>query len=119
VFSKQREWKVLAYVAISLATASLVLTSVVLPESPRFLLGKKRYAETEQVLRKIQQVNNKGTTLVNLADEMKVELATLKEVFQSPTSRTNLIIMVVIWSFGSFAFFLVPFYLQEVKADIY
>ena len=33
--------------------------------------------------------------------------------------RNNLIIMAIIWSFGSFAFFLVPFYLSQMKANIY
>ena len=33
--------------------------------------------------------------------------------------RTNLIVMTVVWSFGSFAFFLVPFYLNSMKANIY
>jgi hypothetical protein len=27
--------------------------------------------------------------------------------------------MMIIWSFGSFAFFMIPFYLKNVKADIY
>jgi len=57
--------------------------------------------------------------MFNFADEVKTESLTLKEVMRDKTSRTNLIIMVIIWSFGSFAFFLVPFYLQEIKADIY
>lgn len=34
--------------------------------------------------------------------------------------KTNLLVMMIIWSFGSFAFFLVPYYLQGIKgADIY
>ena len=34
--------------------------------------------------------------------------------------KSNLICMVIIWSFGSFAFFLVPYYLSSIKgADIY
>jgi hypothetical protein len=33
--------------------------------------------------------------------------------------RTNIIVMTVIWSFSSFAFFLVPFYLNQMEADIY
>ena len=32
----------------------------------------------------------------------------------------NVILMTVIWSFGSFAFFMIPFYLDEVQvSDIY
>ena len=31
----------------------------------------------------------------------------------------NLQIMVVLWSFGSFAFFLVPYYLESLSADLY
>ena len=27
--------------------------------------------------------------------------------------------MMIVWSFGSFAFFMVPYYLKNVKADIY
>ena len=33
--------------------------------------------------------------------------------------RKNIIVMTVIWSFGSFAFFLVPYYLNQMKANIY
>lgn len=44
---------------------------------------------------------------------------TLKEIFTITTYRNNVLIMMIIWSFSSFAFFMVPYYLTHVKADIY
>lgn len=33
--------------------------------------------------------------------------------------RSNLYIMMLIWSFGSFSFFLIPFYLSSIPADFF
>ena len=44
---------------------------------------------------------------------------TLCEMFTIKTYRNNVLIMMIIWSFSSFAFFMVPYYLTHVKADIY
>ena len=44
---------------------------------------------------------------------------TLKEIFTITTYRNNVLIMMIVWSFSSFAFFMVPYYLTHVKADIY
>lgn len=35
------------------------------------------------------------------------------------TYRINLSAMLVIWSFGSFAFFMVPYYLDSMSADFF
>lgn len=43
----------------------------------------------------------------------------MKILCKDKTLCVNLVIMVVIWSFGSFAFFLVPYYLNTMKANIY
>jgi hypothetical protein len=43
----------------------------------------------------------------------------LKELCGIKVYARNLMIMTVTWSFGSFAFFMVPFYLQNVKANIF
>ena len=40
-------------------------------------------------------------------------------MFQIRTYRNNLVIMTIVWSFGSFAFFMVPFYLENVKANFF
>ena len=44
---------------------------------------------------------------------------TVKELFGLKVYRQNILIMITIWSFGSFAFFMVPFYLQNIQADIF
>lgn len=51
-------------------------------------------------------------------DEPKLN-GSLSDLCKHATLRTNLIVMAVVWSFASFAFFLVPFYLNKLKANIY
>ena len=49
----------------------------------------------------------------------KEEKGSLRDLWQDKDLRVNLSIMVIVWSFASFAFFMVPFYLKNVKVDIY
>ena len=52
--------------------------------------------------------------------EQKGNWEGLKNLWLDPVMRTNLMSMAIIWSFGSFAFFLVPYYLSSIKgANIY
>jgi Na+/melibiose symporter-like transporter len=44
---------------------------------------------------------------------------TFIELLKIAVYRRNIAIMMIIWSFGSFAFFMVPFYLKNVKANIF
>ena len=44
---------------------------------------------------------------------------TLRELFGIKIYRNNLFIMMVVWSFGSWAFFVVPFYLAEIKGNMF
>lgn len=44
---------------------------------------------------------------------------TIRELFSIRVYRTNLIIMMVVWSFASFAFFLVPLYIGQIDINIY
>lgn len=42
----------------------------------------------------------------------------LVELLSSKIYTTNLTVMMIIWSFGSFAFFLVPYYLQNLSQSV-
>lgn len=44
---------------------------------------------------------------------------TIRELFSIKVYRNNLIIMMIIWSFASFAFFLVPLYIGEADLNLY
>ena len=54
---------------------------------------------------------------INEASNVMTLQGTLSELFSIRIYRTNLIIMVVCWSFASFAFFLVPLYIGN-NADL-
>ena len=44
---------------------------------------------------------------------------TISELFTMKVYRNNLLIMVICWSFSSWAFFVVPFYLGKIKGNMY
>lgn len=54
-FSESKDWKHMAYVALTLAIYSLVATYLFLPESPKFLEGKKKFEEAFKILKRIQK----------------------------------------------------------------
>lgn len=56
-----KDWQYNAYIALTLAITSLILTLVWLPESVRFLYGKQQFEAVNKVLKKINAVNNPGT----------------------------------------------------------
>lgn len=43
----------------------------------------------------------------------------MRDLWQIIDLRKNLGIMLIVWSFASFAFFMVPFYLKNIKVDVY
>jgi hypothetical protein len=47
----------MAYIALFLATYSLITTTFFLPESPRYLESSKKYSRAVKVLEKIQKSN--------------------------------------------------------------
>ena len=55
-----RDWLGCAYVSIILASASFVLTAILLPESPRFLYSKHKFEESFIVLQDIQKINKQN-----------------------------------------------------------
>lgn len=67
--SKNRQWKNLAYFGIGFCAFSLILTFLYLTESPRFLFGMKRYKETNQILRRMQKMNQGRRTQLQFFDE--------------------------------------------------
>ena len=134
----------MAYMALAMASYSLITTIFFLPESPRFLDGRKKYGKATKVLEHIQKVNgvrdyrfklDEGDSYVRAksvesslsqqeeeleqAKDEKSLQGTFSELFKISIYRRNVLIMMIIWSFGSFAFFMVPFYLKNVKGNIY
>ena len=43
----------------------------------------------------------------------------IRELFSIRVYRNNLIIMMIVWSFASFAFFLVPLYISQAKLNLF
>jgi MFS family permease len=56
-WSKAKDWKHLAYTALALAGYSFIGTFFFLPESPKFLEGKKKFDEASEILRRMQNWN--------------------------------------------------------------
>ena len=56
---------------------------------------------------------------MNEASNVMTLKGTLGELFSIRVYRTNLIIMVVCWSFASFAFFLVPLYISNADLNLF
>jgi hypothetical protein len=101
-----------------------------LPESPRYLYGKKNYQEAIIVLTTMERINKPNAlNRLNwelLKDDNKVEALQEKPptvgsiLSGEKTARDNLIIMIFVFSYGSFCFFLVPFYLASIEgADFF
>ncbi len=66
-----RDWHMTnSFVAI-LSVVVLLLTIAFLPESPRFLIGKKKYEECFRVLERIANVNGRGDKMPNKDDFLK------------------------------------------------
>ena len=56
-FSTSKDWGHMAYAAIFLAIFSFIITFILMPESPRFLVSKRRYKEAAEILLKIKVIN--------------------------------------------------------------
>ena len=60
-----------------------------------------------------------STDEINEASNVMTLKGTLRELFSIRIYRTNLIIMVICWSFASFAFFLVPLYISNADLNLF
>ncbi|KAK3772967.1 hypothetical protein RRG08_012736 [Elysia crispata] len=108
-----REWKTLQLIL----TAPLVLTALtfplLIPESPKWLLSKKRYSEAHAILQTIAKVNGKS-----LPEE--VDLAGGKEesshksagivrglilLFKSPILALRLVILAISWTVNTMVYY--------------
>ena len=56
--------------------------------------------------------------LEKAANVLELE-GTLSELFSVKVFRSNLIILATLWSFSSFAFFLIPYYIAEIPSNFY
>ena len=84
MLGQSKDWKYLGYIAIPFALVSLILTSVLVPESPRYLYGKQRLEECKRTLEHIQRVNKADPSytieLSSKASESNQSKGSLKEL---------------------------------------
>ena len=59
MLSKSKEWRYMAICSILLASISLFFTITYMPESPRYLLSKKKFTEANFVFKNILRINKK------------------------------------------------------------
>jgi len=124
-FVAPRVWTWNAYVSIVLALFSFTMCALWTPESPRFLHSHQLYDEAGTVMQQINKTNKKekGAEFRFTSDEdasSQIELTgTLRELWGNRKLRCNLLIMMVEWSYSSFAFFVVPFYIAKVDGNMY
>jgi hypothetical protein len=52
-FSTSKDWVHMAYMALAMASYSLITTIFFLPESPRFLDSRKKYEKATKVIKHI------------------------------------------------------------------
>lgn len=124
--STSKNWKACVYAALACASLSMIMLEGFLTESPRFLASKNEFKQAIDVLKKIQKINgvNKEEFILNGMEPNKKEIfqeeqGTLRDLWIDPALRINLIVMMITWSFGSFAFFMIPYYLKNIPANIY
>lgn len=101
------------------------------PESPKFLYEKKRWKELHQILQDMAKINKvkkpelKFEEEVNPSSEHENKSQGLVSMLSSngkngdTTLRTNLIVMIILWSTCSLAFYIVSFYLTEFPGSIF
>jgi len=53
-----------------------------------------------------------------VTDEFRLD-GSLKELFQTKIYRRNLFFMIIIWSFCTFSFYLVPYYLDTLPGNLF
>jgi OCT family organic cation transporter-like MFS transporter 4/5 len=61
-----RDWFVLQWILAGLTTATTVLVIIFVPESPSWLISKKRFAEADKLLQMISKINKKSFTSMSM-----------------------------------------------------
>ena len=64
--SEAKDWKVMSYIALGCAIVSFIGTIFFMPESPRFLLKKKKFSECAKILMAIQRTNKGADRTLDL-----------------------------------------------------
>jgi hypothetical protein len=80
--------------------------------------------ETMAARSSINKAENRGSLVeMNEADFIAADVEKLtgsvSELFGIKIYRNNLLLMIACWSFSSWAFFVVPFYLGKIKGNMY
>lgn len=82
-------------------------------------------SQIEEMNMEQEEVANRAATqscteqeLKQARDEMKLQ-GKLSELFKISIYRRNLLLLMTIWSYGAFSFFLVPYYLATIKANVF
>ncbi|KAJ8026893.1 Organic cation transporter protein [Holothuria leucospilota] len=102
-------WRV--FIALTVVPFVFLIPSVlVLTESPRWLLSKKRYQEAEEISKKIAKVNKKEVSsdfLAKLREDnlQPTEKATLLDIFRSPVIFLYLLNLLYNWFVQSFVYY--------------
>ena len=110
------------------------------PESPKYLLSKKRFVDAKVSLAVIARVNNRGMTLedrTELVDSLKFEgennetsitdtqdgekqlNGSLSDLIKIRRHLINLIILTVVWIASAFNYFLINFRMKYIEGNIF
>lgn len=113
-------WQFNAIISFFLALVSFLTCFFKLPETPRYLFSQHRYAEASVVVEQMYFISHGSRIQIELKQGLEVEPSgTLKDLFKHRMLRNNLILLIVIWSFCTFSFFVVPFYLEAIPSNLY
>ena len=64
------------------------------------------------------QVDLSAEEIAKVTEEFKLT-GTLKELIQTKVYTRNLLLLIVIWSFCTFSFYLVPYYLDTLPGNLF
>jgi len=99
-----------------------------MPETPRFLVSKKKFVEAREVFAKMARINRStaDTSVFVFENEGAVEEVvvpkqpTWRDIYnESPTLRMNLLASIVLYMESTFNFYLLTFYLKYFPGSIF
>ena len=115
----------------------VVIALPFVPESPKFLISKKRFDEARIALRKIAGVNNyEGSSKVELDEKVgsivfegeqsvegtgdeKVLNGSLSDLIKIRKHLINLVILAFVWMASAFNYFLINFRMKYIEGNIF
>ena len=121
LFSEDKSWMVPALIGYGFAVYG-VIGSLMLPESPKWLIEQKRYSDARDSLQTIANWNRKTLNFdaksIDHAEtytETAVEVKPLSFWLSQRRIATNLFLMTIIWFVTSFDYYLIMFLVAEFK----